>query len=54
MDTHRTFARRVLPLLAPSVRVDLGEGFAARVAFLPKPPGVGRASGLHLAVERGF
>lgn len=47
-------ARSVLPLLAPSVRFDLGDGYAARLAFIPKPPGVGRANGLHFMIERGF
>lgn len=47
-------AKRVTALAAPSVRFDIGGGFAARVAYLPKPPGFGQASGLHLAVERGW
>lgn len=47
-------ARSVSLLVAPSVRMPLAEGWAARVTFLPKPPKVGSASALHLSVERAF
>jgi hypothetical protein len=48
-------ARPVLPMLVPSARVPLGDtGAALRLAFIPKPPRVGTAAGLHVAIERGF
>lgn len=47
-------AKRVTALVAPSVRLELARGFAARLAYLPKPPGFGQASGVHLAVERAW
>lgn len=42
----------LLPLVVPSVRFELGEHTAARLAFVPKPPTYGRSHGLHLMVER--
>lgn len=47
-------AARVMPLVAPSARIALGQGFAARVVFFPKPIKHGHAAGLHLAIERSF
>lgn len=48
-------ARRVLPLLVPSVRLGLTERVAARLAYLPKPPtDFGSSHSLHLSVERQF
>ncbi|ACB34533.1 hypothetical protein Lcho_2267 [Leptothrix cholodnii SP-6] len=44
----------VAPLLVPSVRLDLVDGFSARLAYLPKPPHYGGSAGLHLSVERSF
>lgn len=45
---------RVSPLLVPSVRLplaDLAPGWAARIAYLPKPHSDG-AHGLHISLER--
>lgn len=47
-------ARRVSLLVAPSVRLPLAEGWAARLAYLPKPPQVGSSAALHLSIERAF
>lgn len=44
---------RVSPLVAPSARFDMGHGWSARLAFLPKPHSDG-AAGLHLSVERAW
>lgn len=47
-------AARVLPLLVPSARVDLGAGHALRLSVIPRPPGKGGAAALHLSLERSF
>lgn len=47
-------ARRVLPLLTPSVQLPLAGGYAARLAWLPRQPQVGTAHGLHFALERAL
>lgn len=48
-------AKAVLPLAVPSVRFELGDQVAARVAYLPKPPGrIGHSHALHLSIEREF
>ncbi|MBQ0934627.1 hypothetical protein [Ideonella paludis] len=48
-------AAKVLPVVSPSVRLPLGDdGYALRVAYLPKAPCVGTAHGLHIALERRF
>ena len=47
---------RVSPLLVPSLRVPLQDqptGWAARIAYLPKPHSQG-ASGIHLSLERAL
>ena len=47
---------RVSPLLAPSLRLPLGDaapGWAARIAYLPKPHSDG-AQGLHFSLERAL
>lgn len=44
----------IVPLLVPSMRIRVGDTYAARLAFLPKPIKHGRAAGLHLSVERSF
>lgn len=46
----------VSPLLVPSVRIPFSNvpgGWAARIAYLPKPHNRG-ASGMHFSVERGW
>lgn len=48
-------AKPVLPLAVPSVRFGLSDQVAARVAYLPKPPGrIGRSHALHLSIEKEF
>ena len=47
-------AAKAMPLLTPSVRFELAPGFAARLAYIPKPLKKGHSSGLHLAVETEF
>lgn len=47
-------AKPVMPLLVPSVRFGLAEGVDLRLALIPKPPQVGSAWGLSLAVEHRF
>lgn len=44
---------RVSPLLAPSARWPLADGWAVRLSFLPKPHSQG-AAGLHLSIERAM
>ena len=44
---------RVMPLVVPSYRHGLVDGYAARVSFLPRPP-KGGVGGVHLSVEREF
>lgn len=44
----------VYPLIAPSVRVGLGERYSARFTVLPKPPRGAGSAALHLSVERSF
>jgi len=53
--------RRLLPLLVPSMRLPLSaleapgrETWAARIAYVPKPPRIGAAHGLHFTLERKF
>lgn len=47
-------AAKVSPLLVPSYRQDMGDGWAARISYLPKPPKYGSSDALHLSVERSF
>lgn len=45
---------RVTPLLVPSLRLQLGDGAAARISLIPKPPREGGSSALHLSLELNF
>ena len=47
-------AARVLPLLVPSVRWSLGDGFSARASLLPKQLHGQASAGLHLSIERAL
>lgn len=47
-------AQRVMPLVAPSVRVPLWGAAALRVAYIPKPRKQGNAAGLHVSTELEF
>ena len=42
---------RASPLLVPSVRLPIADGWAARIGYLPKPHSQG-AHGLHMSLER--
>lgn len=47
-------ARAVSALLVPSVRFGLVDDVSLRLAFIPKPPEIGAAYGLHLSIENQF
>ncbi len=47
-------AARVMPLLAPSVRLPITSSAALRIALLPKPVRGGHSAALHLATEIDF
>lgn len=47
-------AADVSPLLVPSYRHGLGDGWAARLSCLPKPPRNGASDAVHLSIERQF
>ncbi len=47
-------ARRYAPLIVPSVRFEITDAVAARLAFIPKPPRYGTAAGVHLGLELEF
>lgn len=47
-------ASKVMPLVVPSAKLDLGGGFSSRIAFIPKPVKKGHAAGVHFAIERSF
>lgn len=45
----------LLPLIVPSVRFEIDERWAMRIAATPKPPGSDRGAAMvHLTVERQF
>lgn len=55
VETERGWSKSgIAPLISPSVRIDLAEGYSARLAYLHKPSHRGGGAGLHLSVERGF
>lgn len=47
-------AQKVMPLLTPSVRFGVADGYAVRLAYIPKPLKRGHSSGLHLTLETEF
>lgn len=47
-------AAKVMPLLVPSLRLEVVDGLDARLSFLPKPMKCGTSAGLHLSLEHRF
>jgi len=45
---------KVSPLLVPSYRHDMGDGWSARISYLPKPPRYGASDAVHASIERRF
>lgn len=45
---------KVAPMVTPSARVELWDGLAARITYVPRVPRVGAAHGVHFSVERGW
>jgi len=45
---------KVMPLISPSVKFDLGNRVSLRLVFLPRAPIHGGVNGLHMALEHSF